>query len=189
MDGGNRQRIGIVSIYRQGENVPRASRQVPLSTKGGGAGGVPIGSVIAWPLAEEPDGEDREKWLECNGQAVNAEKYPKLAAKMSAVPDYRGVFLRGLGEQYSNHYNTVLHQSGALGELQGDSIRNIIGSFGQHAATEANGVFYRGHTATEAVRHADPTRNSVNFDASRATPTTNEIRPINRAVRYFIKAA
>ena len=53
---------------------------------------------------------------ECNGQAINSSKYPKLYTLMHNTPDYRGVFLRGLGGN-----------SASLGELQGDAIRNITG--------------------------------------------------------------
>jgi hypothetical protein len=100
---------------------------------------------------------------------------------MHNTPDYRGIFLRGLGGN-----------SASLGELQGDAIRNITGNFN---ATDnnswninANGVFYgqtigagdRGDEAGEYKKYY--------FDASRVVPTANENRPINKAVRYFIKA-
>ena len=47
----------------------------------------------------------------------------------SRVPDYRGIFLRGQGSQTSTHYGTVTHSSAALGQLQGDGIRTIWGTF------------------------------------------------------------
>ena len=51
-----------------------------------------------------------DNYLECNGQRVDKSKYPKLYALMHNVPDYRGVFLRGLGGN-----------SATLGVLQGDA--------------------------------------------------------------------
>ena len=70
--------------------------------------------VVAWTLSVNPS----DSYLECNGQVVDSTKYPKLYALMHNTPDYRGVFLRGLGGN-----------SASLGELQGDAIRNITGSF------------------------------------------------------------
>ena len=101
--------------------------------------------VVAWTLSSNPS----DAYLECNGQAVDSTKYPKLYALMHNTPDYRGVFLRGLGSVTSNHYGTVTHTSSNLGELQGDAI---------------------------------------GFNASRVVPVAVENRPINKAVRYFIKA-
>ena len=69
--------------------------------------------IVAWTLVTDPS----DSYLECNGQSVDNSKYPKLYALMHNVPDYRGVFLRGLGGN-----------SATLGELQGDAIRNITGT-------------------------------------------------------------
>ena len=56
--------------------------------------------------------------------------YPELVGVVgSTVPDYRGIFLRGQGSQTSTHYGTVTHSSAALGQLQGDGIRTIWGTF------------------------------------------------------------
>ena len=40
--------------------------------------GVPIGTIVAWPVAQNP--ADWHKWLECNGQTINPQVYPELAA-------------------------------------------------------------------------------------------------------------
>lgn len=131
-------------------------------------------------------------WLECNGQSTAA--YPALASIVGAnVPDYRGIFLRGLGSQTSNHYNTVTHSSAGLGVLQGDAIRNISGYFGGQF-TFFNGAMYqlavsfwnRGSTPSNQAIWFE---GNLGFDASRVVPTAEENRPINRAVRYLIKAA
>lgn len=135
-----------------------------------------VGMVIAWTLATNPS----DSYLECNGQAVDGSKYPKLYALMKNVPDYRGVFLRGLGGN-----------SASLGELQGDAIRNITGSTGiftsQGWPTSSGALF------TKASSDGDDGGRSneghiIYFDASRVVPTAEENRPINKAIRYFIKA-
>ena len=57
--------------------------------------GVPIGTIIAWPVSTNPD--DWDKWLECNGQAIDRTAYPELYAIVgSNVPNLQGRFLRGL---------------------------------------------------------------------------------------------
>lgn len=100
---------------------------------------------------------------------------------MKNVPDYRGIFLRGLGGN-----------SAALGELQSDAIRNITGNFvviGGSIAYE--GVFSQNRHSYSGTEWGDwgPTPYFLtSFDASRVVPTDKENRPINKAVRYFIKA-
>lgn len=147
---------------------------------------IPIGTVIIWPLNSTP-GID---YLECNGQEVNGGAYPRLRALMAHTPDYRGVFLRGLGSVSSSHYGSVVHSSSGLGNLQGDSIRNITGWFGISSRSQAGGVFrhYNDNHDIEGISTGNSSTNGTNFDAARVIPVSNEIRPINKAVRYFIKA-
>ena len=176
-DNGNIFKVATIKIYKDGENSPRYTYEVPLSSLGNNTDGLEIGMVVAWTLSSNPS----DAYLECNGQAVDSTKYPKLYALMHNTPDYRGIFLRGLGGN-----------SASLGELQGDAIRNITGNFN---ATDnnswninANGVFYgqtigAGDQGDEAGEYK-----KYYFDASRVVPTANENRPINKAVRYFIKA-
>lgn len=155
--------------------------------------------MIAWPIAADPDGPDAGKWLECDGCTVNASRYPKLAALMTSVPDYRGVFLRGYGSVSSSHFGTVNHQSEELGVLQGDAIRNITGNMGGSSSTAAglwdygNGAFRQFSQGRYSLAYTSQWWNYVShgmsFDANLVVPTANENRPINRAVRWLIRAA
>ncbi len=150
---------------------------------------IPVGTVIAWPSASWPS--DASNWLECNGQAISSTIYPALVALVgSRVPDYRGIFLRGYGSQVSTHYGTVTHSSGSLGALQGDAIRNMKGRVvanPSRGGSSPSGPFY---DSTEGWNNHTDTGSSgtIWFDASRATPTAVEIRPVNRSVRYLIRA-
>ena len=153
-----------------------------------------MGSIITWALEINPD----DNYLECNGQVVDGNKYPKLYALMHNTPDYRGVFLRGLGSVTSNHYGIVSHSSADLGILQGDAIRNITVTMGGSASDKAGlwdygtGVFYQFNLGRDSVEYSGRYYNYVSqgmgFDASRVVPVANENRPVNKAVRYFIKA-
>lgn len=149
--------------------------------------------MIAWPFATDPDGSDKNKWLDCDGRAIDASKYPKLAAKMSYTPDYRGIFLRGFGTQTSSHYGAVLHQSDGLGVLQGDAIRNITGSIlpnGVEGWPVLSGAFYKASEAYQnGFGHSSGPVPQIAFSADRVVPVDNENRPINKAVRYLIRAA
>lgn len=188
---GNKQRIGTVKIYKNGEAIARASLQVPLSTQGNKPGGVPIGTVIAWPFTSDPD-TDQEKWLDCDGRIIDHVKYPKLAALATHTPNYAGVFLRGVGSQSSSHYGNVLHQSEALGVLQGDAIRNITGSIlanGVEGWPILKGAFYKAAEAYQnGFGHSSGPVPQIDFSAERVVPVSSENRPVNKAVRYLIKA-
>ena len=123
--------------------------------------------------------------------------YPELVALIgSRVPDYRGIFLRGLGAQTSTHYGTVTHGSAGLGVLQGDTIREIEGNAVMLGGTGND--LYSGVLSTSIhdpditwVLPSGKTRTQFrhfHFQASKDTPTSQEIRPINRSVRYLIRA-
>jgi len=111
----------------------------------------------------------------------------------SVIPDYRGVFLRGHGSVTSGHYGTVVHQSGDLGELQGDAIRNVTGQIGnvahgKYVVSYANGAFTR--RLSSNIGNADSSGGTEEFtlDTSRVVPTSNENRPVNRAVVFLMRA-
>lgn len=183
-----------VNIYSGSETIPRATLTITRLTKEENqASGVPVGTVITWASANNPN--ENGTWLECNGQSCTA--YPDLVKVLGSntVPDYRGVFLRGLGSVTSTHYGTVRHQSSGLGELQGDAIRNIYGMVsGMDVYNDTwSGAFYNPGTRDgKGIPDSYQPRkfcDDFSFDASRVVPTANEDRPINRAVRYFIKAA
>ena len=167
---------------------------VTVTAKSAG-GGVPVGTIVAWPVASNP--EDMDNWLECNGQTVSQTAFPELFAVVGArVPDYRGLFLRGHGSQASSHYGVVTHQSGGLGQLQGDAIREIQGNAIMLGGTGND--LYSGVLSTSSfdpdivwVSSSGKTRaqfRNFEFQASKNTPTAQEIRPINRAVRYLIRS-
>ena len=161
-----------------------------VEVKAKGSGGVPVGMILAWPVGQNP--EDMDNWLECNGQSISPSVYPELFAVVGGqVPDLRGLFLRGYGAQTSSHYGSVVHQSGELGMVQGDAIRNITGSSGD---SPNSGAYYYGALAGGAggarkfAGEGLRGRSAINFDASRVVPTAEENRPVNTAVRFLVRA-
>ena len=148
-------------------------------------GGVPVGTIVAWPVATNP--KDAAKWLECNGQAVSQAVYPKLYAIVGpTVPDYRGLFLRGYGGN-----------SGALGVLQSDQFQaskiamNINGSTRiglSHLSVPTSGNINVGLITFTESRYPDDTLIAAHPDGGGAPRYGNETRPINKAVRYLIRA-
>ena len=122
--------------------------------------------------------------------------YPELVALIGwNVPNYQGVFLRGYGGQTSYHYGTVGHWSAGLGELQGDGIREIWGELSYLPRSRDGEVGQSGSLAfwnegrNQWMNDAGKAPSgAMNFYASRSTPVVGEIRPVNRAVRYLIRA-
>ena len=157
-------------------------------------GAIPVGTVISWPSNSWPS--DADKWLECNGQAINSTVYPELAGLIGwNVPNYQGVFLRGYGGQTSYHYGAVGHWSAGLGELQGDGIREIWGELSYLPRSRDGDVGQSGSLAfwnegrSQWMNDAGWAQSgAMNFYASRSTPVVGEVRPVNRAVRYLIRA-
>ena len=168
-----------------------------ISVKSVGAS-IPVGTVITWPSNSWPS--DRDNWLECNGQSISSAVYPELVGVIGwNIPNYQGVFLRGYGGQTSYHYGAVGHWSAGLGELQGDTIRNITGDIesvlnrgGYHSGSGVYSGFVSGvdYLFTTELGGGEGSEfiGRVHFDASRVAPVAQEIRPANRAVRYLIRA-
>jgi hypothetical protein len=121
----------------------------------------------------------------------------------SNLPDTGGLFLRGHGEQWHLQNNGsiigdtwTLHQSGALGQRQGDGIRNIEGGWTSKPPDGAAGPYSWGavtnlydYFGTGAQTGWGRSEEHHWLDASRVVPTANENRPVNMAVRYLVCAA
>ena len=168
---------------------------------------IPIGTIAIWSTSTVPTG-----WLICNGQVIPAgDDYAEIRAMYgSNVPDFRGMFLRGYGSQAFSQNNgstvgttSTTYASGALNAIQGESIREISGGFsvlsqaGGYAQLvgDAWGPFlgwrdqYNPYFPTSVTYATESYRfNKIRFYSSQITPTSNEIRPVNKAVNFIIKA-
>jgi len=136
-----------------------------------------------------------------------------IPSDWSEATEYRGYFLRGYGSTPAQTYSwtdgkdvkqnvSVVHTSANINAVQGNSIMDFGGNFAAFAQPRwlangsdvSNGVFssYSHHqgssgyniSTTSATSSAFLGGWSYSFHASRGTPTSNEIRPVNKAVRY-----
>lgn len=156
-----------------------------ISVKSVGAS-IPVGTVITWPSNSWPS--DRDNWLECNGQSISSAVYPELVALIGGiVPNYRGYFLRGVGGS-----------SAALGVEQQDAMQRITGGIRtapqktDEVGDNTWGAYYvsatgRGCNVYRTGDNAWSYKDTV-FDSARVVRTAEETRPLNRAVRYLIRA-
>lgn len=126
------------------------------------------------------------------------------------LPDFRGVFLRGYGEQTFDvrwqdtnnewHSSQTTYKSEEIGKVQTDAIRNISGSFeflsrvnNLVELSRCNGVFKSTGThytySTDSVNWGDGRQynNSPTFNVSTVVPTNKENRPLSYAINYYIR--
>ena len=151
-----------------------------LSPKGGG-GGAPLGAVIIWTQAGNP--EDWENWHDCDGATDSKMSGSQVCVEkgICAAPNFTGRFLRQQGGN-----------GGAVNTQQNDAIRNITGWFRIYESTGlgGNGAFstYQTGGGTQQYRSGGPPSNfNASFDASRVVPVANENRPLSHTVRYLIR--
>lgn len=87
-----------------------------------------------------------------------------------------------------------MHQSGPLGQIQGDAIRNIKFSFRRRGSGDTfSGTGWRWNGSGSHFQHGATWDwhggCGYDFDLSTAVyPTDVEIRPINASVNYYIRA-
>ncbi|MBP2837074.1 phage tail protein [Dickeya parazeae] len=151
-----------------------------------------VGIPQPWPQATAPAG-----WLKCNGQSFDKTVYPRLAQvyPSGVLPDLRGEFIRGWDD------GRGIDSGRGLLSLQGDAIRNIVGSLyiGVSTSTPLSLTTVAASGAISADEFGDvgiadslgsykgPA--GARFDASRVVPTAAENRPRNIAFNYIVRAA
>lgn len=177
-----KQKTVTVKIYRSGESTPRVSLDVKkLSKEVQPAGGVPVGTIIAWPGSSAPT--EGGTWILCNGQSCAS--YPALSAIVgSTVPNLNGRFLEGT--------------TGTPRSFKDAGLPNITAetSANNESATATNcwGAFYASSNTSSWYGDNIHWSGIVNlaFDASRCSSiygASDTVQPASYTVRYYIKAA
>lgn len=154
--------------------------------------GAPIGSVMSMAANVAPSG-----YLVCDGAAISRTTYSDLFAVIGTtygtgdgsttfnLPDYRGYFLRGFDDGAGNNPDAQTRIGGNnVGSIQNDEITSPIhGSPTHHNYTSVNGN--ASFTSGTKGLHNGTASGVVQI---LTTPTGgNETRPVNMAVRYYIK--
>ena len=146
---------------------------------GGGDGSMPSGVVISSMSSTVPSG-----YLYCNGALVSGAVYPDLNKALNGafgttasdfyLPDLRGAFLRGIGNNPSNNTN---HTGGPIGIPQADAIPSHTHALGTSTANN----YMMGSSFTYAVGSGNSSGQTA------AAGSGDENRPYNFSVYYYIK--
>ena len=172
-----KQKTATIKIYRNGETNPRCTLNLlKLSVEQQQSGGVPVGTIIAWPGSNHPT--EGGTWLLCNGQSAAA--YPQLKAIVgSTVPNLNGRFLEGTTSTPRSFKEAGLPE--------------ITGTFG--VDSNSHGAFSGAFSYAGGARGASggsSNNSKALFEASKSNPiygASETVQPASYTVRYYIKAA
>jgi hypothetical protein len=206
---------------RLGVEVPRLAQLVEeakVASTVAAHRSVPPGTVIAFAGSTVPDG-----WLLCDGRPVNRSDYPELFQVISSLygrgsseqqfrlPDYRGVFLRGVDGGAGIDQNLadrrppseLSKQLGYLGSFQGFATARPSRPFktdvaGRHSHGGGSLVMSDGQWTASGMDNHGPDetnlRKRLPIEPSGEHSHTiteggdQETRPVNVTVNYIIKA-
>ena len=161
---------------------------------------VPVGSVIA-AATHAPPGDD---YLPCHGGVFSKDQYPELFASIGLtytpggdkgkgefqVPDYRGLFLRGVANGTAADPDVAGRIPAGTGQADG------IGSK-QEYATGRPAIPFRGSVKNlpnnTVGSHGETQGGKARVKGSKTIDTCTsggdgDTRPVNIYVQYFIKA-
>lgn len=154
---------------------------------------VPTGAVLPFGY-NVTTGTVPAGWLVCDGSIYTVAAYPDLGALLGntyggssgtfAVPDLRGIFIRGAGTQTNAG---ITYTAASIGTVQADSFQGHYHSATTNAVRFPAGSSYPpGSGGTPAA--ATVTVTSPTTDGTNGTPRTgSETRPVNLAMVYCIK--
>ncbi len=165
-------------------------------------GNLPCAGTNAAPAvtAESPINHlESQGWMLCDGRYLNAHSYTELYAVLGSlygekgsgsdltfrIPDYRGLFLRGLDagagmdpDAKTRQNPTGNNDANVVGSLQCDTMQEHTHTYD---VTQPSGISQQGSAAGTNV-----TSKSTSSPESPAR-TSTETRPKNIAVNYIIK--
>lgn len=155
-------------------------------------GTVPVGTIIAWNSETMPKDES---WTECNGvwpasicKGTECEEYQKLFGQ--TIPNYQGFFLRGHGKFLTSY------KSAGLNEIQFATELDHTHYVGKRGAADIGGhhsgsttVVTPWSTGGAGAMSEPPIWNddALNVSHSGHLGQQQDVRPLNKAVKYLIK--
>jgi hypothetical protein len=157
--------------------APTAPLQTPV-----GASAVPPGTIVAYRSSRVPEG-----WLPCDGSAIpDGEQYGKLRELIGAtVPDLRGLFLRGIGQNGDAAFRFPGDAARGLGDLQQDELKAHSHRFDDYTFSQNSGS---GGKAWGSAGSSDIDNSPGSpFSHETAVYGGGETRPKNAAVYWIIK--
>lgn len=165
---------------------------------------IPAGTVVAWAGRKTPGAFNNglpPGWLLCDGSAVPISSYPALWAAIGPIygynganfylPDYRGYFLRGQGENTTHDPDLNSRAGASVYSGYGDGVGSSqADEFHRH--NHNDGSYNRvlrvtGGLTTDGVDNSSGEPDIVTTRAM-LDAGGNETRPKNRSVWYIIKA-
>jgi len=174
-----RDMLGGAIVEWECETIPNLTDGRPLGLELNGA----IVSLAVWPrLLRKWCGAAKNAtapaWYRCNASGVR-----DAAGDHIRLQDRRGEFARGWD------HGRGVDAGRVLGSVQGDAIRNIVGSLGSISAIvagTASGAFTVGTPSNRSAGNSNGPTCDFTFNASRVVPTASENRPRNIATMYLV---
>ena len=145
--------------------------------------GVPPGTIVAYWGTAIPTG-----WLLCDGSGIPAGvAYDKLRALIGAnVPDLRGTFLRGAGQNANGGFRYSGDAGRTVGSGQADDLKSHTHTVDDYSYAEANGPF--GNLGWEGSNKTDYDNGPMDpYRHDTFATGGEETRPKNIAVNWIIK--
>jgi microcystin-dependent protein len=146
------------------------------------SGGVPAGTIAAYWSNQVPDG-----WLLCDGSLVpEGAQYQRLRGLIGGnLPDLRGLFLRGIGQNSNPAFRYEGDATRTLWQFQQDELKSHAHKFDDYTFSANSGA---GGTAWGSADKSDiDNAPGSPFSHGTAPAGGEETRPKNAAVYWIIK--
>lgn len=176
----------------------------PTPTIPGSIPGMPVGSVIAFAGEIRTKSSDPHEtnlfmfdWLLCDGSEVLIAQYPELYQALGnryggsdgkfKLPDYRGTFLRGVGNDEGSMEKRKAFKQGEESKVGSTQDYALLSHTHEYQKTSKGAPIPAENAGTLSASPLIPTQTKEpNIDSKYLS--SKEIRPVNTFVYWLIKA-
>lgn len=164
----------------------------------------PVGGVMVWGADNKPD---EKIWQLCDGRKLRKDSYPALYSVLQGVykeegdefylPDYRGYFMRGVSYDTDNDPDATARTK--VNPAYAGEIKNMPGTRQEYATArpkgEANDFIAAipnlptGNIGVSGECYSNGAKKKGDFSIGAYLGGDSETRPVNVAVRFYIKVA